>query len=175
MVPFLEEYKKCAGDRNASIQASGADCVMQYHNRHIYFNSKTNCVTKIAWKFQDVGYAIFKTGFKIATHLHLRELSRINISGLEECTLNVKQCFAALDSRLLVKNIQKFFDILKEMKLVYTPILDIVDKLLKIDGILAAKGCGAMSADTILVIYDNKLQNSALTGVKNLFLQKIRE
>jgi hypothetical protein len=60
------------------------------------------------------------------------------------------------DGDLLAKGIQKFFYLLKEKNLVVNQTIQIVDQLLKIEGVKAAKGCGALCADTILVVFEKQ-------------------
>ncbi|MDR0968129.1 MAG: hypothetical protein LBL99_00650 [Holosporaceae bacterium] len=153
---FLEEYKKLAGKKG--VAPSGADCVAQYFNRDVFFDSETNSVEKIDWKFPNLDFAIFKTGIKVATHSHLQELSPIDVSELKNLTFGVKNSFRDLDEESLTKNTQAFFNALKDKGLVVDNTAKIVGDLLKIDGVKAAKGCGALCADAIIAIFEKTMR-----------------
>ena len=151
---FLEEYK--ALFRDVGVVPSGADCVAQYFNHHIFFDSKTNKIEKLDWKFPNLDFVVLKTKHKVATHLHLEELTAMDIAKLQNPVLNVRKSFLYNDEELLIKNTQDFFNLLKEYNLVIDQNIETVAKLLQIDGVKAAKGCGALGADTIVVIFEKQ-------------------
>jgi mevalonate kinase len=152
---FLNEYKalsECSG----RVVPSGADCIAQYFNHHIFFDSQTNNVEKLNWEFPHLDFAIFKTKHKIATHLHLKELRYMDIAKLQRPILNVKKSFLDNNEQLLIKNTQDFFNFLKDDNLIIDQNIKTVAKLFQIDGVKVAKGCGACGADTILVIFEKQ-------------------
>ncbi|MDR2781719.1 MAG: hypothetical protein LBB21_04695 [Holosporaceae bacterium] len=151
---FLTEYRQLSNIKN--IAPSGADCVAQYFDHSIYFDSKNNTIEKVNWNFPNLDFMILKTKCKIATHLHLRELAEFNIDELQRRTFAVGESFCNIDEAALIENVQCFFNLLVKNNLVVDDTIKIVDKLLKIDGIKAAKGCGALGADTILIIFEKK-------------------
>jgi mevalonate kinase len=151
--PFLAQYRSLSEGKDTGPQPSGADCVAQLQGCHTFFDAGRRRLGKIDWNFPNVDFAIFKTGLKVATHQHLRHVPTLDISRLEECTANVRRGFFELDGDLLARNVQDFFNTLREMRLVLPATSDFVDKFLEVDGVLAAKGCGALSADAILVIF----------------------
>jgi mevalonate kinase len=167
---FLEEYKTLAAGKAGSLRPSGADCLTQYYNHNIYFNSHDGSTRKIEWSFPNLDFAIFRTGFKVATHEHLRELRYLDISELREFSSGVLQSFVDGDERSLVKNIHNFFNVLKKMQLTLEHTSDLVEKFLKLDGVLAAKGCGAMGADTIIAIFSRERKDSVRKAAKDLGL-----
>ncbi|OON92372.1 MAG: hypothetical protein ATN32_09745 [Candidatus Epulonipiscium fishelsonii] len=111
---FLKTYKTLAK------QGSGADCVSQFYNNHItYFNSKTNIVEKLEWNFKDIGYLIFKTKTKIATHTHLSTLSEIsNTYELNEHVEKIKNSFETRNIEAFTSNVNLFFEKYAEDKLI---------------------------------------------------------
>jgi hypothetical protein len=150
---FLTEYKQLSG-QNCGVVPSGADCVAQYFNYSIFFDSVAKTAEKADWNFPNLDYFIFPTGYKIATHTHLRELAAFDIEDLQKCTLGVRESFGNNDEEALVKNVRFFFDLLIKNNLVFDNSIRIVERLLKVRGIRAAKGCGASGADTVLVIFE---------------------
>ncbi|MDR1375832.1 MAG: hypothetical protein LBJ45_03410 [Holosporaceae bacterium] len=170
---FLEEYKTLAANGDGSPKPSGADCLTQYYNHSICFDSHSGSVRKICWNFPRLDFAIFRTGFKVVTHEHLRKLQPLDIAELESFSSIVQQSFSDGDEHSLVENVQNFFNVLKKKKLALEQTSDLVEKFLKHDGVLAAKGCGAMGADTIIVIFSKERKNSVLEIAKNLGLSTI--
>ncbi|MDR2646186.1 MAG: hypothetical protein LBC04_03375 [Holosporaceae bacterium] len=155
---FLKEYRGLSKTNSGAIP-SGADGVAQYFNHNIFFDAKTNIVEKLNWTFPSLDFAILKTPYKVATHSHLRDIKFFDIANLQKQVLNVRKSFQHNDEELLVQSVQNFFDILKERDLVIAPNIATIDKLLKIDGIKAAKGCGALGADAILIIFEKQKRN----------------
>ncbi|MDR0753225.1 MAG: hypothetical protein LBE95_00965 [Holosporaceae bacterium] len=155
---FLKEYRELYGINGGAIP-SGADSIAQYFNHSIFFDAKTNVVEQLNWTFPNFDFAILKTAYKIATHSHLRDIGFFDVADFQKPILNVRKSFWHNDEELLIQSVQDFFDILKERNLVIASNAAAVDKLLKIDGIKAAKGCGALGADTILIIFEKQKRN----------------
>ncbi|GHT98782.1 hypothetical protein FACS1894126_4580 [Alphaproteobacteria bacterium] len=150
---FLAEYRSYCGQ---SVGPSGADCIAQQENRHIYFKGTSNSIEHMDWNFRDLDFIIFKTGLKVETHTHLQQLPSIDVSSLNVIVENVRDSFIRNDSDMLIKNVMDFFCSLDKMGLVTDRTCSLVNQLLKTKEILAAKGCGAMAADTIIVIFAKK-------------------
>jgi mevalonate kinase len=172
LASFLTEYRQLA-TQSEGIAPSGADCVAQYFNHHIYFDSKNNTVEKLYWNFPNLDFAIFSTKYKIHTHLHLRKLAAFDAEDLQKCTIGVKRSFMNNESLDLVKNVQAYFDLLVKEHLMLDNSIELVEKLMKIDGVRAAKGCGALGADTIIVIFEkSKVSPEFLEHRFNEFIGK---
>jgi mevalonate kinase len=161
----LKDYKYFAE------KASGSDCISQYYNQHTYFNSKNNTIENLGWNFENIDFAIFKTNFKTATHQHLSQLKpNFNISKLNIYVENVKQSFANKDSDCLISSVNLFYSSLNEFGLALDKTNALVEKIMDTEGVLAAKGCGAMCSDTILVIFDKNKKQNILATAKGLEL-----
>ncbi|MDR3187017.1 MAG: hypothetical protein LBT63_01120 [Holosporaceae bacterium] len=170
---FLEEYRTLATCGTASLKPSGADCLTQCYNHSICFSPHDGSVGKIEWDFPHLDFAIFRTGFKVVTHEHLRELRPMDVSELKEFSSGALQSFVDGDEDSLVENVQNFFNALKEMRLVLEQISNLVEKILKLDGVLAAKGCGAMGADTIITIFFREQKNNVRKVAQDLGLTPV--
>jgi mevalonate kinase len=177
---FIDEYRKIS-QGSAGVAPSGADCMAQYLNHSIFFDAKSNSAKKIIWNFPDLDFAIFKTDTKVNTHLHLRTLDPFDVQKLQDISLKVEKSFVYSDGEMLIRNVQKFFHLLEGKNLVIDQTVQIVDGLLKIEGVKAAKGCGALCADTILLIFEkNKkdilfshdLKALGLKNINGLFSEK---
>ncbi|MDR3180108.1 MAG: hypothetical protein LBT70_04405 [Holosporaceae bacterium] len=150
---FLDEYRKHC---RQPVKPSGADCIAQQENQHVYFNSTNNYVEHLNWNFNDLDFAVFRTGTKVKTHAHLRQLHPLDVTDLSNIVEKVRENFSDGNSSLLVKNISIFFHLLTQKNLVIAETRHLVSQLLKVKGVLAAKGCGALAADTVIVIFDKR-------------------
>lgn len=166
---FLAEYKSLS--EKSRIPPSGADCVTQYFNRHTYFDAGKIEQEEIKWNFEDITISIFKTSMKIPTHSHIASLQKIEDSKLNELNENVQAVKAAIINKnheLLCSGIQNFYEILCSLNLVIENTRTIVEELLKYDQILAAKGCGALCADTIIAVHRKNADIRSFCESKNL-------
>ncbi|MDR1334747.1 MAG: hypothetical protein LBJ19_00505 [Holosporaceae bacterium] len=173
---FLKEYRQlsCENHETPQMQPSGADCLAQYYNHHIYFDSVSNYLEPIECNFPDLGIEIFKTGFKIFTHKHLQSLRNADIPESAKCQLRqmVSDAWDYLkknNGESLARCVNDFFLFLNEIGFVDGRSLNLVKKIMRVEGVIAAKGCGAMCLDTILVIY-RKTHHECLEVIRNCLL-----
>lgn len=174
---FLEEYHSITqhmrtGYRqtsapNALIKPSGADCLAQLHNSNIYFNSSTNEVEKLKyWPFNDIDFVIIRTGQKLPTYKHLCELPpdliKNNLVQLSSIVEEVRHAWKDADSGTFAEGIRNFGRALQDLELVSPRTQQILAEIRKIKGVVSAKGCGAMGADTILVIFEEGSREKVL-------------
>jgi mevalonate kinase len=167
---FLDEYRDLAGTKDC-IKPSGADCIAQFRNQHTYISEKE--LKTLKWNFKDANFLIFKTGFKVQTHIHLQQLKEINMAKIDilnSYVENVKNGFDNENISSVCSNIQCFFELLNELGLVTDNTYSSVGEFLRTDGVLAAKGCGALAADTIIVIYELCKKQNVIETAKKLRL-----
>lgn len=163
---FLNEYRNIA--KSGNIFPSGADCLSQYYNHNIYYDSSKNIIEKIEWKFPNLDFFILKTNTKISTYKHLRNLVNLDISKLQFFVEQVKNSFNSLDEKEFLKNFQNFFYELEKNNLVISQTSLLVRKILELKHVKAAKGCGALSSDTILVIFDRGYRDLIESSIMQL-------
>ncbi len=169
---FLQEYRSFAS--NNGVLPSGADCVCQFSNHHTYFDSKTCTAEQIEFDLPNIAFAIFKTNFKVATHEHLRTLQAdFDISELQKHTQNVADGLKMKNEKLTINGVNNFFQCLCEMSLVLPQTKETVSQLKKDNAILAAKGCGALGADTIIVLYKKGTKNRVISIANDLGLKTV--
>lgn len=167
---FLQEYHSIAQHMKANfrhssinnglIKPSGADCLAQLHNSNIYFNSSTNEVEKLEyWPFTDINFVIIRTGEKLPTYRHLCQLSagfiEENSPRLSDIVEGVREAWKKQNSDDFVEGVRNFGKSLQDLGLVATKTKKILEEIIKLKEVVAAKGCGAMGADTILVVFED--------------------
>jgi mevalonate kinase len=94
----------------------------------------------------------------------------MDVVELQIYVLNVRKSFQNNDEELLIRSIRDFFNSLKERNLIIDQNIKTVAELSRINGVMAAKGCGAMGADTIVVIFDRRKNQSVLQRIHQIIL-----
>lgn len=163
---------------------SGVDLVAQSIGGVAVINLSKNQWTSKKWILKDIGFFIVSTGEKIITHSHLETLKEdaftelIEISNLSICayerldtrgftqTVNVglndyvRAFYKPLDEQGFIQTLRDYNAILWEKGLLSQTSRKLCLELEKVSSVLAAKGCGAMGADTVLVLFYTKDRDS---------------
>lgn len=179
---FLKEYHsitKRMNDRSCmrklddknTVTPSGADCLAQLHNCNIYFNSSTNVVERIGdWPFKDIDFIIVRTGQKVPTYRHLCQLSADLIKPYEydmsRVVEEIKTAWQFANSKHFVRGIEKFSEILLDLDLITPETKEILRWVRNINGVMVAKGCGAMGADTVLIVLEEIAKEAAIKEIE---------
>jgi mevalonate kinase len=151
---LLAEYLKCAWS-GEGMPPSGADVVAQLTGGICWFDGRENLVQKLSWPFENLGFTLIRTGTKLATHEHLKEAKAAPQIALREVVLATKTAFDQANEKLLVSSVNEYSQLLQDADLTARATHGLLSAM-KSDGdwALAAKGCGAMGADVILVIHE---------------------
>lgn len=190
---IFQHYDECRSAQSALKKyhalhqlGSGADIVCQYTGGLTYFFPRKKIIEKFVWPFDDLNIALIHTGYKINTHEHLAEVkqSTQDYSILENIVKMAYQALLDGDDYQFVQFIQAYQDELADLKLSCNNTLELLDKIKKHNKILAAKGCGALGADVLLIILDKKYtqhflqwskkENLTVVYCDNQFTQGVR-
>lgn len=169
---ILDDYMALAWE-GEGIPPSGADLVGQMFGNICYFYKKEKVLHSFSWPFSDLGYCLIHTGNKLATHLHLRELEKFDGSELEKIVAAGLTSIRQSNSQHFITCINDYANVLLQQNLVAKETQAILQDLSTFKSILAAKGCGALGADVILVLFDIKQQNEVVEKIKSYQLQVI--
>ena len=153
---ILQMYRECAWS-GVGLAPSGADLVAQIEGRLCAFDGLNNSATSSDWPFTDLDFALIRTGTKLATHDHLqgRAAALAPIDQLRDMARAAITALDAQDKFSFCAAIEAYGSTLAASGLVAERtqiILASVRAALGSD-LLAAKGCGAMGADVILLIF----------------------
>ncbi|WP_413291190.1 hypothetical protein [Bdellovibrio sp. HCB337] len=154
---LLESYWKYAWDGQGQ-RPSGSDLVAQYKGSLTLFEKRTGIVAVHGWTFADIDFALIPTNHKLATHEHLKVLPDFDESTIEQAMSVIRSAMQASDSAEFVKGIRTNAQALADLGLVASHTKDLCKELLQKPGVLAAKGCGAMGNDVVLVVYEKSHQ-----------------
>ncbi len=147
---LLESYWKYAWD-GQGFRPSGADLVAQYKGSLCLFEKHTGHVHD--WVFADIDFAFIPTGKKLVTHEHLKTLGEFNEEPLEIAMRAIQSALQNGNSQEFVAGVQANAKALADLDFVAPHTRVLCQQLLENPGVLAAKGCGALGADVVFVVY----------------------
>lgn len=141
-------------------EGSGADVLAQSVGGAAIVNMEHRMAEGKAWPFADLEFLIVRTQEKIPTHEHLREF---NIESVKELIAPAEVCVKAFQAGLadgkspevtqrFVESVNTYGIHLQKLGLQVPRTLELLKQIRTVDGVQAAKGCGALGADTILVL-----------------------
>lgn len=162
---LLNEYKELAWN-GKGFAPSGVDLISQLCGGLCYYDKSNNELQRYDWPFNDIGFCLIHTGNKVATHLHLSQLEKINIDGWQDLIVNARRGIENKDTQLFIDSIKKYTELLDKNNLIADHTRVILAELANNPDILVAKGCGALGADVILVLYKSDKKNQLTAWVK---------
>ncbi len=131
---------------------SGVDIVAQWTGGVALVDIKGKRIESLKWPFPKLSFVIVRTGKKVRTHEHLRDLSRDSLSELSELSQKGVESFLSQDTEAFIASINRFDKALEKNELCCESTLKIKSSIRESGLALAVKGCGALGADTVLVI-----------------------
>jgi mevalonate kinase len=149
---LLADYRRIT-QAKIGISPSGYDVLAQLQQGCVYINRENQAYDAYPWPFQDLGYILVHTQHKLATHHHLQTLPTLN--AIEDLVALVESAHSACtqqDSQRFIAAINAYHLALCQRSWVAPHTLALIAQLQKLPGILAAKGCGALGADVILIL-----------------------
>lgn len=137
----------CAGG------GSGADLWAQALGKITCVDLKSVKAEARDWPFDDLDFAIARTSEKVRTHDHVRDLDRQKLSHVVALSSECVENFRPGSSQEFLRSVKEFSSELRNINLQAESTLDRLRAVEKQSWCLAAKGCGALGADTILVLF----------------------
>ncbi|OAI49535.1 hypothetical protein AYO45_06975 [Gammaproteobacteria bacterium SCGC AG-212-F23] len=162
---LLLDYLEVAWDGTGNAP-SGADLMAQYAGGITFFDKNKNILKSYPWPFPELEYGLIHTGNKIPTHTHLKKLPAFDRIALENIALHGINYFITANGTDWLESINHFADALDAQQLVAEHTLLLLDKLAACPDILAKKGCGALGADVILILFHKEKSANVLHFLK---------
>ncbi|KTD50351.1 hypothetical protein Lqui_1676 [Legionella quinlivanii] len=148
---LLNAYFECAWSGNG-LRPSGYDVLAQSNHHCVYINREQNILDCYHWPFPDIAILLLHSGKKLATHHHLQDMTLPDaIHLLPSIVEQAKTAFEHKDSQSLIDAINTYHQRLSEMGLVAEHSCQQIRDLKADKSVLAAKGCGALGADVLLI------------------------
>jgi mevalonate kinase len=151
---LLNDFKVLSGG-----PASGADLVAQATGGVALVHGTD--ASAEAWPFPDLEFAILRTGNKVATHEHLKDLEREPLELLIAPANLVSERFGAGSADKFLQSVQAYSMMLRELHLQAPSTLVFLKKIEEQAWCKAVKGCGALGADTLLVFFAREDRDAA--------------
>lgn len=168
---LMATYRECAWSGEGT-PPSGADLVAQLHGGVTYFDGNKLETRKLEWGFGDLGFSVIRTGSKLATHEHLKKAVAAPFKELRTVVSEVLKAFGTEDSMRLIEAVNAYSHILRHAGLTSQASLDLLGEVKSKPEIFwGSKGCGAMGADTILVLHDRARGNDVAVWAEAKGLQ----
>lgn len=144
----------------AALPPSGADLVAQACGLVTGFERRTGKIQVFTWPFQNLGFVLFKTAIKLPTHTHLQDFAKAEnaerLEVLEPACSRVWDAFKKASEGQFLIGLNEVTRHLEDLGLQAPEVMPCTKALRQVSGIRAAKGCGAMGADVVLVVYDQR-------------------
>ena len=166
---LLSEYEKYAWNGEGT-KPSGADLIGQLKGALTFFERSQGLISVKSWPFVDLDFLLVHTGNKLATHEHLKSLSAFSDQGLRRAFEKIKLSFETADSSQFIAGILDYAEELKHLNFTCEATLKILEKLKSIPGVRAAKGCGALGADVVLIVCQKSLAANVKAAVDKMNL-----
>jgi mevalonate kinase len=149
---MLEVYYQCAWN-GQGLRPSGYDLIAQAHYGCVFINRLKNHIQSYSWPFADLSFFLIHTGIKLATHHHLQETALpLQIEPLSTIVDNAKTAFEQGNSNVLIQCVNSYHAQLEQHHLVSQHSLKLINEFRSFPEVLAIKGCGALGADTLLLL-----------------------
>jgi len=151
---LLHDYREFTGGR-----ASGADLLAQASGQVVrVVNEETAALN---WPYADLDFAIVRTGQKISTHSHLAELNYEPLESLVGPATAVVETFGFQPAEKFISELRNFSFKLRDLNLQASQ--DRLEELERQPWCLVTKGCGALGADTLLVLFAAQNRDSVVS------------
>lgn len=144
---LLATYKKFAG------VGSGADVLSQLVGHVAHADMASVTARPLNWSFAHYDFALVRTGQKLATHNHLKNLKDIALNGLREAFDGARLALENKNIGAFSTAITNYQNELERLELVAPTSQELIAALKSSDCVEAVKGCGAMGADVLFVLF----------------------
>lgn len=131
------------------VPPSGADLLAQFSGQLCLY-TKDTALQAMAWPFPDLAICLIRTGKKLATHEHLRQLQYLDTHQLASAMTKAISAIETRSGTEFVDALREYAEELEQLGLVAEHTQTLLQQLPN-ELILAAKGCGGMGADIIAV------------------------
>ncbi|MCC7403721.1 MAG: hypothetical protein IT288_04915 [Bdellovibrionales bacterium] len=132
---------------------SGADVMAQWMGGLTQFQSQPFALHSHSWPFAHLGFSLFRTSQKVATHQHLASLQGSFYGELKSSLAQTSVAIQRGEESYFIEGIRKYGCKLQELGLLHPQVEPMVESLRQESRVLAVKGCGALGADILLVLH----------------------
>ena len=162
---LLAAYHQCAW-QGQGLRPSGYDVMAQSQHQCVYINRQKGILSCHSWDFADIAFVLLHSGQKLATHRHLQDSTLPdNISQLSDIVDEAQLALKEKDSDRMIYAVNAWQKQMSEYQLITSRSLGQLDSLKADKSVLAAKGCGAMGSDVLLLIVPARQLEEQVTSL----------
>jgi mevalonate kinase len=170
---LLEAYYLYSWD-GKGLKPSGYDIIAQTHLQScVYIDQNSSIQTAFSWPFEELDFILAHTGKKLATHSYLSTTPQTDSKKLSAIVYQALDAFHTHNPATFINSINSYHRELQQLGLVANHTITLIKQLQKNSAVLAAKGCGALGADVILLITKKDQLQTLTQTVKGQGLQVI--
>ncbi len=164
---LLDAYWAHSALANQGMRPSGYDVLAQAQKGCVYLNISQSQNAVYGWPFETLDFVLLHTGKKLKTHEHLQSLALQDVARALTPMVDLgKKAFETQSDALLVDAVNRYYQGLLDFDLVAAHTKEAIESLSKNPDVLAAKGCGALGADVLLLL----VPKTRLEAAKQSFL-----
>ncbi len=131
---------------------SGADLVAQVCGGITYWHRANQQLDSLDWPFQNLSYCLIRTGYKHPTHHGLKKVSANALTAMNHLVEQGYAAFKSKNSLALTQAVKEYATWMRKVDCVLAATEELLQFLSGSKLIDAAKGCGALGADVILIL-----------------------
>lgn len=168
---MLKSYQDLSkGSDSLGVVPSGADLMAQAKGGITHFDRSHGLLANSGWNMPGLSFVLIKTGHKLPTHEHLKTLPEWESERLTKIVSDGVLAFKAQDTHGFVGAVAEASTELGRLGFIAKTTFDILNALSADARVLAAKGCGALGADTVLVLVADQNQKSFCANWSSKFV-----
>lgn len=150
-------------------QPSGYDVLAQTQASVVYANRGKGQYESLAWPFEDLSFLLVHTRQKLATHHHLQSVMLpCELSFLSDTVERAYDALIEADIAALLDAVRAYHQELLRLNLVAPHTREAIHFFSQDKTILAAKGCGAMGSDVILLLVERSKREELMQKLQHL-------
>lgn len=138
------------------LKPSGYDLLAQTSKGVVYIDNLSPI--SLSWNFSNTTFLLIHTQQKLATHHHLKALTKLpeTLASLGEVIKDGYRSFLEANDDLLIQAVNEYAGILTDEGLVCESTQHYISQMKYYPGVRAIKGCGAMGADILLLLVETE-------------------
>lgn len=148
----LQAYRSVAFS-GEGVAPSGSDVMAQWVGGISQFRSQPFQLQNEEWPFADLSFSLWRTSLKVSTHHHLAQISIPTYSDLSSSVDAGLSSFQSRNEAGFIAAVREFGFKLEAKGLIHSEVQPLLAQLRQHEVVLAAKGCGAMGADIIVLFH----------------------
>lgn len=157
----------------SEVMPSGYDVLAQFKGGLSFIHWKKSEFDSVAWTLEDLDVILVRGPLKIATHMHLKNLSLGDTNEFEALAWRAFESIRGESSADFIESIQDFSKLLQARGLTVPESLELQNKIRAIPGVSAVKGCGALGADVIMAVVPVKDREKVLVQLRAMKIEII--